>query len=82
MKTRQPARVLTLAGAISIAVSLFGDSQKVPPELTFRSDVKLVLLDVAVTTAHGAPVPFNIPLPRDSRLLTLCRAIGSQFRRL
>jgi len=25
--------------------------------------------------AHGAPVPFNIPLPRDSRLLSLCRAI-------
>ena len=57
MKRRPPARNLALAGAVSFFVSLaVALPQEGSPLYTIRSDVRLVLLDVAVTNHKGGLV--------------------------
>jgi len=57
MKRRRSVRNITLAGAVSVFVGLAAAlPQELPPAFTIRSDVRLVLLDVAVTNRKGAAV--------------------------
>jgi Ca-activated chloride channel family protein len=56
MTRRLPVRIVPLAGAVSILASLL-PGQELLPEFTIRSDVRLVLLDVAVTGRKGRLVP-------------------------
>ena len=57
MNGRRSVRNLTLAGAVSVFVGLAAAlPQEVPPAFTIRSEVRLVLLDVAVTNRKGGAV--------------------------
>jgi hypothetical protein len=58
MDRRQAVRILKLAGAVSIPAILAGALLRDEPSpYTIRSEVRLVLLDVAVTDPQGRPDP-------------------------
>jgi len=57
MKRRRSVRNITLAGAVSALISLAAAlPQELPPAFTIHSDVRLVLLDVAVMDRKGTAV--------------------------
>jgi AraC-like DNA-binding protein len=70
----------SLKGCTVIAVSpllraLILRAVEEPVEYDEAGAMGHVMALVLEELSHGTPVPFNIPLPRDPRLLALCRAL-------
>src|SRR5580704_232423 len=53
MERRAAIRTLMVAGAVSILTGSWNASAPQPPDLTIRSEVRLVLLDVSVKDRDG-----------------------------